>query len=342
MPVPRYVCRAAMFSAVPIQAMLIPVPGIQLQLADQVVSQLGNSAEVLSAAIALVAAEKNFNNFVQSIPTFCDDASLPATAALRGIVPKVDPSVGGSDVENANSAKSVTTPFDATGLSVADVVKAQGVTNFTTQGVAGAASSAAAPPPAAASTAAAAVVAAASSGSSSCGSAPPSPPPAAASSAAAATIEAAAAAASTVAAVAAAAGSGAVENAKTGNFPGFVKSTIDGLDFGKCVPTMKFEAGLDGRKDTEFTFQAQDPLVNKGQEEALNPNIITNRICDQLTNVCDANAAAKSACTAAKAQIAALGTKDQSTADAWNSALGFAGTSTNPDNAPQAGLVGHT
>jgi hypothetical protein len=104
---------------------------------------------------------------------------------------------------------------------------------------------------------------------------------------------------------------------------------------------MKFEAGLDGRSDTEFTFQAIDPLVNKGQEEALNPNIITNRICDQLTNVCNANTAAKMACTAAKAQILALGTKDVTTADAWNTALGFAGTNTNPDNAPQTGLVGH-
>jgi hypothetical protein len=120
------------------------------------------------------------------------------------------------------------------------------------------------------------------------------------------------------------------------------KSTIAGLDFGLCVPTMKFEAGLDGRKDTEFTFQAIDPLVNKGQEEALNPNIITNRICDQLTNVCNANAAAKAACQTAKAQIAALGTRDVTTADAWNTALGFAGTNTNPDNAPQPGLIGHT
>ena len=104
---------------------------------------------------------------------------------------------------------------------------------------------------------------------------------------------------------------------------------------------MKFEAGLNGRKDTEFTFQAIDPLVNKGQQEALNPNIITNRICDQLTNACNANAAAKTACADAKTKISALGTKDVTTADAWNTALGFAGANTNPDNAPQAGLVGH-
>ena len=101
---------------------------------------------------------------------------------------------------------------------------------------------------------------------------------------------------------------------------------------------MKFEAGLDGRKATESTFQAQDPLVNKGQEEALNPAIIAKRICDQLTNVCNANAAAKTACTAA---LAAIGGKVAQTADDWNTALGFAGTPLNPDNAPQTGLVGH-
>lgn len=107
------------------------------------------------------------------------------------------------------------------------------------------------------------------------------------------------------------------------------------------MPTIKFEAGLNGRDATEFAFQAQDPLINEGQQEALNPNIITNRICDQLGNVCGANDAATTACTDAQAQIEALGTKDVTTADAWNTALGFDGADTNPDNAPQDGLVGH-
>lgn len=77
-----------------------------------------------------------------------------------------------------------------------------------------------------------------------------------------------------------------------------------------------------------------DSLAAQGQQEALNPNIITNRMCDQLTNVCEANHAAKTACAAAKAQISALGTRDKNTADAWNTALGFAGTVTNPDGGP--------
>jgi hypothetical protein len=137
---------------------------------------------------------------------------------------------------------------------------------------------------------------------------------------------------------------------------------------------MKFELGLDGRAATAATFQAIDPLVNQGQEEALNPAIITNRIHDQLTNVCGANQAAKDAAASAQTMIVSLGTRDATTADAWNTALGFAGTNTNPgsfdfhillfpsalpshlgniypwetkltlmvDNAPVTGLVGHT
>ena len=105
---------------------------------------------------------------------------------------------------------------------------------------------------------------------------------------------------------------------------------------------MKFELGLNGRAATAGTFQAIDPLCNKGQQEALNPAIITNRIKDQLTNACGASQAAKDAIAAAAAQVVAAGTRDASTADLWNTALGFAGANTNPDNAPQNGLIGHT
>ncbi len=88
-------------------------------------------------------------------------------------------------------------------------------------------------------------------------------------------------------------------------------------------PSIDFQLGRAGRKADEGTFLPVDPLVAKGQQDALNPNIITNRVCDQLTNVCDANQAAKDLCLQAKAQVAALGTKDASTAAAFNKALGF-------------------
>ncbi|KAH7419383.1 hypothetical protein BKA64DRAFT_650674 [Cadophora sp. MPI-SDFR-AT-0126] len=96
-----------------------------------------------------------------------------------------------------------------------------------------------------------------------------------------------------------------------------------GADFGDCTPTIDFQLGRAGRKADEGTFLPTDALVAKGQQDALNPNIITNRVCDQLTNVCNANDAAVSLCEDAQAQVAALGTKDASTAAAFNAALGF-------------------
>ena len=104
---------------------------------------------------------------------------------------------------------------------------------------------------------------------------------------------------------------------------GVIVRQAGGADFGQCNPTMDFQLGRAGRKANEGTFLPTDPLVAKGQQDALNPNIITNRICDQLTNVCDANQAAKDLCTQAKATVQGLGTKDASTAAAFNKALGF-------------------
>ncbi|KAI1372689.1 hypothetical protein F4677DRAFT_449174 [Hypoxylon crocopeplum] len=95
------------------------------------------------------------------------------------------------------------------------------------------------------------------------------------------------------------------------------------VDFGVCTPTMSFELGRPGRKADEGTFLPADALVAEGQQDALNPSIIMNRICDQLTNVCEANGAAVAACEAAQASTEALGTRDATTADAFNAALGF-------------------
>ncbi|KAK0610903.1 hypothetical protein B0T14DRAFT_441291 [Immersiella caudata] len=94
-------------------------------------------------------------------------------------------------------------------------------------------------------------------------------------------------------------------------------------DFGNCSPEISFELGRAGRGANEGTFLPVDALVAQGQQDALNPNIITNRVCDQLTNVCEANQAAKDACRAAQDLVAGLGTKDATTAEAFNNALGF-------------------
>ncbi|KAI1360776.1 hypothetical protein F5Y08DRAFT_39397 [Xylaria arbuscula] len=339
---------ATLAGAVPGVLLAAADPCDKLTLADQIVSTLGDDASVIAAAQNLVAAEQNFNPFAVSIPAICGDASLPATEALRGIVPLVDPDVVGSDTENANSASSLQTPFDATGLSVADVMIAQGFSNFTVNGAAagGDAGAGDATGGDAATTTTATAVATTSTPVFTCGGSR--------------TTTATAAATTTAAADTgddtsndtgddanagddagnAAAGAGAVSDPVTGTFLGFQQSSL-GLDFGTCTPTVKFEESLNGRKAGEFTFQAQDPVVNKGQQEALNPAIIFNRICDQLGNVCGAADDAIAACEAAQADLGTA-TKDASTADAWNEALGFAGTDINPDNAPQTGLVGHT
>ncbi|KAI1345787.1 hypothetical protein F5Y01DRAFT_322767 [Xylaria sp. FL0043] len=321
-------------------------PCDKLTLADQIVSTLGDDPQVIAAAQKLVAAEQNFNPFVVSVPNICGDASLPATDSLRGIVPLVDPAVGGSDAENANSATSLQTPFDATGLSVADVMIAQGFSNFTVNGAAagGAAGNTGNDSGADASattTAAAAATTTTATPVFTCGGAKTTSAAAAATTTAAASSGNASNSTDSGATTGAvAAGAGAVSDPVTGTFAGFQASSL-GLDFGTCTPTVKFEESLNGRKAGEFTFQAQDPVVNKGQQEALNPAIIFNRICDQLINVCGAADDAHAACQSAQASLGG-GARDASTADAWNSALGFAGTDINPDNAPQAGLVGHT
>ncbi|KAL1630464.1 hypothetical protein SLS56_004864 [Neofusicoccum ribis] len=308
----------------------------KLQRADQIITELGTGADAVAAAIGMVAAEKNFNPFAQDIPTICNDPTLPATEQLRGITPLIDPAVGGADVANALSAQTQGAPLDATGLSIADLLSQNGFSNFTTQDAAGNAGDAPAAAAAADTGAASADADAADSGAAAADSG------AAASNSTAATAAACAngnananAAANQNSTAAAAASSNAGDaNADAGNADagaadtnasGVQASSIAGLDFGLCVPTIKFEGGLGGRPATEFTFQAIDALVAKGQQEALNPNIITNRVCDQLTNVCEANDAAKAACLDAKAQVEALGTRDQTTADAFNDALGFSG-----------------
>ncbi len=88
---------------------------------------------------------------------------------------------------------------------------------------------------------------------------------------------------------------------------------------------MDFKLGRPGRKATEGTFLPTDPTIAAGQQDALNPNIITNAICNQLINVCGVakGDAGETTCLAAKATVAALGAKNASTADAWNSALGL-------------------
>jgi hypothetical protein len=130
--------QAATLAGTSIQFLLAAAnPCGKLTQADLIVSELGTSDAAIAAARGLVAAEQNFNPFVVSIPSICSDPTLPTTAALRGVVPLIDPAVVGEDIENANSNSSKITPFSADGLSVAQVMVAHGFSNFTAVDVAG-------------------------------------------------------------------------------------------------------------------------------------------------------------------------------------------------------------
>lgn len=107
----------------------------------------------------------------------------------------------------------------------------------------------------------------------------------------------------------------------------YVTAQNEGADFGDCTPTMDFQLGRAefNRGADEGTFFPTDANVvaNSDQSDALNPNIIANFICDQLVNVCGANEAAINTCNEAQATVAGLEARDETTADAFNQALGF-------------------
>ncbi|KAK0374262.1 hypothetical protein CMEL01_04427 [Colletotrichum melonis] len=330
-------------------------PCDKLTLADKIAA-LGTGADVLEAAKGVVAAEQNFNPFVVSVPSICGDASLPATEALRGIVPLVDPAVTGSDAENANSATSLKTPFDATGLSVAEVMQAQGFSNFTIKGQAAGGAAAGGNANAGNNNGNA------NNGNANTGNANNNQNNGNknnnnnnnAGNANANTGNANAGSSCGGAASGNAGASNNTGNANTGNAnnnnnqnnnqnqnagnnnanngnanTGNAGNANNGgaatgaADFGKCTPTIDFQLGRAGRKADEGTFLPTDALVAQGQQDALNPNIIINRVCDQLTNVCEANDAAKTQCLDAKAQILASGDKSAAVATTFNGLLGF-------------------
>ncbi|OBT61160.1 hypothetical protein VE03_09445 [Pseudogymnoascus sp. 23342-1-I1] len=320
-------------------------PCAKLQAADEIIAKLGTGADAVAAAIGLVAAEQNFNPFATDIPSICGDPTLPTTAALRGVVPLVDPAVTDSDVENANSAKSKTTPFNADGLSVAQVMVNNGFTSLKAVDLTGATVDVNASAGAGAGAAAGADATTDATADATVDATADATADAAVTTVAAVAADTTAAAcppattfvtvtvgADAAADTAAADAGNANNNANNGTntaqagdaaATGGAQASAGGFDFGTCTPTMEFLGGLGGRPATEFTFQATDAVVAKGQQEALNPNIITNRICDQLVNVCNAGESGKTACADAKAKILALGTRDASTATEWNSLLGF-------------------
>ncbi|PFH53001.1 hypothetical protein AMATHDRAFT_1726 [Amanita thiersii Skay4041] len=91
-------------------------------------------------------------------------------------------------------------------------------------------------------------------------------------------------------------------------------------DFGSCsVPEIEFGVGFDGRKETSFR-PVDQTSYNHGS--AQNVDIISQFMCDTLTNSCGADQTAKDTCNNARlaADVAAKGTGAQ--ADAFNAVFG--------------------
>ncbi|KAI0049803.1 hypothetical protein FA95DRAFT_803598 [Auriscalpium vulgare] len=92
-------------------------------------------------------------------------------------------------------------------------------------------------------------------------------------------------------------------------------------DFGSCsVPQIEFGVGFDNRKETSF-----QPVDEKSfdHSSADNIDIITQFICDTLTNSCGADQTAKDTCAQAEAAADAQTAKTGAQADAFNAAFGI-------------------
>ncbi|KAF9474235.1 hypothetical protein BDN70DRAFT_885017 [Pholiota conissans] len=98
-------------------------------------------------------------------------------------------------------------------------------------------------------------------------------------------------------------------------------SNVGTADFGSCtVPEIEFGVGFDNRKET--SFQPTDKQsFNHGS--AQNIDIITQFICDTLTNSCKANQDAKTLCASAQKAADALPPKTGAQADAFNAVFGI-------------------
>jgi len=324
----------------------------KLALADEIVAQLGTDPAVIAAAQALVGAEQNFNDFADATGRICNDATLPATAELQGILPLFDPAVAGADVQNANAALSLQTPFDAAGVSVAELSRAQGFENFNEQDAAGTVTETAVDAGAAGAdavdaadagvdAAAADVSDAGADAAQECTVVEVDADDEEAADADAADVDAAADA---DAADADAADADAAADAGAADVDAAEAAEVDALqaqfdavevgadaDFGNCdltisrLPNTEFANRVN--EDGLFFFQSNDAGIADGQQEALNGRIIINRVCDDLVNECGGNEAAQAACQGVQDLVdgSAIGNNSPALADAFNAGIAAIG-----------------
>jgi outer membrane scaffolding protein for murein synthesis (MipA/OmpV family) len=92
-------------------------------------------------------------------------------------------------------------------------------------------------------------------------------------------------------------------------------------NFGSCsVPQIEFGVGFDNRKETSFE-PVDKTSFNHGSAQAI--DIITQFICDTLTNTCNADATAKATCASAKTAADGQTAKTGAQADAFNAVFGI-------------------
>ncbi|KAK4687273.1 hypothetical protein P7C73_g2829, partial [Tremellales sp. Uapishka_1] len=153
-------------------------------------------------------------------------------------------------------------------------------------------------------------------------------------------------AAASATSTAAASSSNAAAAASTAAATGTTAAAATGIDVGSCSEpassshpasnvatdasssadfSMTFAAGLDGRAATEFSFEPTD-LTNFNHDTALNPEIISQFMCDTFVNACGKSASTQNTCATVKSGIDAqltAGTlgKNQTYADAWLSGV---------------------
>ena len=72
-----------------------------------------------------------------------------------------------------------------------------------------------------------------------------------------------------------------------------------------------------------YTLQINNPPESFRKESAQNIDIVTQFMCDQLTNACKANQAAKDVCQQARAAASAATKGSGAQADAFNSIFGI-------------------
>ncbi|TRM65095.1 hypothetical protein BD626DRAFT_240688 [Schizophyllum amplum] len=92
-------------------------------------------------------------------------------------------------------------------------------------------------------------------------------------------------------------------------------------DFGSCTtPQIEFGVGFDNRKETSFR-PVDSTSYNHGS--AQNIDIITQFMCDTLTNSCNADDTAKATCQSAVTASKAAAVKTGAQADAFNAVFGI-------------------